>query len=187
MNQGVLRASAALVTATSMMLLNPIRHGILFLAVCASVKPVVARQAGPELAILRRASAAIKSAEGVILNVGSTVTAPPLMREQRGVASATWNQAEPPGTLSKIRVTVIIVGITTADAASHFFDERRVAAGWRLEPYALGDQADLGIYGDSLRYEINFRKGRFLVSVGGFSRDDVERIARYVLQAATDG
>lgn len=160
--------------------------GLCLAAVCLCAEQFDAQPSEPEWAILVGARPRIESAEGGIFSVGGVVTTPPLMAEQVGAASAVWHDPAPEGALPVIRVSVAVYGIATAEAAASFFDDRLFSEGWVVRSYALGDQATLATFRDSLRHGIQFRHGRFLVFVNGSSIEEVERVARHVLLAATE-
>jgi hypothetical protein len=53
----------------------------------------------------------------------------------------------------------------------------------RVEAYPLGDEAFLHTCSRSFKSQLNYRKGRFLVTVDGDSQTLVERFAKYTLHA----
>jgi hypothetical protein len=81
-------------------------------------------------------------------------------------------------------------GIATAGAAARWIYRERYGnhrKGLSVTSYKLGDGANMVTYLDTYRgvtqYSLTVRKGRFLASVNGQSRDAVKRFARYLLTA----
>lgn len=110
------------------------------------------------------------------------------MDEQVGVAAGSWQQPGDGGSLHTIAVRVH--AIANPQAASHWIDHATQTNirtdGWTITGYKLGDGGYAATYQDGKRYEVNFRKGRFLAFVSGESKTDVERFARFLLAAMAE-
>jgi hypothetical protein len=55
----------------------------------------------------------------------------------------------------------------------------KVAPGWKVKPYSIGDEAYLGTFRNGSRYEIHFRKDTVIVRVSSDSIRLAERFAKY--------
>ncbi len=144
-----------------------------------------ALQDKPENLILSRAVAAIHRAEPEWQAIGGVCSCPTLMDEQLGVAVGTWKRSL---SGSSAAITVTVFSIATAEAAARWIYGQahgNVASGWTVTDYNLGDDATMATYFDTSRglsyYEITVRKGRFLASINGQSRDTVERFAPFLV------
>src|SRR5262252_4704923 len=139
-----------------------------------------------EQLILARAAAAIHNAEpewqyiAAICNCVSAFT-----REQLGVATGIWHRSLN-GTSDHISVDVH--GYATAGTAGRLIyreTHRNYGKGWSVTTYKLGDGANMATYLDTYRgvtqYSITVRKGRFLASINGQSKDAVERFAQFLV------
>jgi hypothetical protein len=151
-------------------------------------QPAPVTQLGPESAILRRAAANIQNVEPAWRFVSAVCDCPPLTDEQVGVAAGSWQQ---PGDGTSIRsISVRVHAIGNPQAASQWIDRAThmnvQPDGWTIAGYDLGDGAYTATYQDGRRYEVNFRKGRFLGFVSGESKVDVERFARHLLAAIAE-
>lgn len=135
--------------------------------------------------ILQRTDAKVRAVEPQWRFVSGICSCPPLMDEQIGVLVGTWEQ---PGDGSSIRrIEVRVHAIANADAAARWIDrtirEKLIADGWSIARYESGDGGYTSTYRDGRRYEVTFRKGRFLGFVSGESEIDVHRFAGYLLAA----
>jgi hypothetical protein len=147
---------------------------------------VVAAQEEPGYAVLKRAAEALRREEPAWRFIGAIVNAPPLLDEELGVAGGSWYRSEETG--AERHVSVMLHRVSSEQAIARWMSDnlRRVRKDdWKLSPYDLGDRATLAIMDDAYRqvtwYQLSFQRGRFLASVNGQSRADVERLARYVL------
>jgi hypothetical protein len=166
------------------------RYGIVVsLAMLIGARGVTARQDNPESAILRRAESAVQRAEPGWGFLSHMLNAPPLMDEQLGAAAGGWYRSLDPVSTG---VNVVIYRISTADAAAVWLDRQAhgdVAKEWTVTRYELGDGATMATYLGPLnptQYGLWFRKGRFLATVSGRSKDSVEHFARILLAEMSD-
>src|SRR5215510_8933573 len=141
----------------------------------------------PEELILDRTAAAIRNAEPEWRFIGGICTCPPLVDEQLGVAVGTLNRSL---NGSSDHISVDIYSIATGRLRRGWIYSRlhgNVAKGCSVTDYKLGDDATMATYFDTSQglsyYGITFRKGRFVASINGQSRDTVERFARFPLTA----
>jgi hypothetical protein len=65
-------------------------------------------------------------------------------------------------------------------------DRLRRIDGWTVANFELADGAYLGTYRQDERFDLTVRKGRFIAFVGGESKPDLERFAKYVLAAISE-
>lgn len=137
-------------------------------------------------AILDRAGLDIRRTEPSWQLLMPICNIPPLMAEQedfscgivqlgssvpgRIVASVTVHQIINPGTVSRWMTNV----------------PTRSTVGWVVVPYNLGPPAYFGSLPNSPSVDITFGKGRFIVTVNGTSKIDVDRIARSLLRQISD-
>jgi hypothetical protein len=139
-----------------------------------------------EQSILARAVAATHNAEPewqYIAAVCNCVSA--LTREQIGGAFGIWVRSL---NVSSDHINVGVHGIATAGAAARLIyreTHRNYGKRWSVTSYELGDGANIATYLDMYRgvtqYTITVRKGRFLASISGNSREVVERFAQFLV------
>jgi hypothetical protein len=139
----------------------------------------------PESAILRRAAENIQSVEPEWRFVSAICNCARLDEQQVGVAAGSWRQ---PGDDASTRsIEVRVHGIANRQAASRWIarakHRKNQSDEWTHSDCDLGDGCYTATYQDGRRYEVNFRKGRFLGFVSGESRVDVQRFAKYLLAA----
>jgi hypothetical protein len=141
----------------------------------------------PAYALLDRAAAALRGAEPEWEFIhATTMNVPKLLDEELGVAGGSWRRTGEHG--EDVHVSVMLHRVSTEQAIARWMSDnlRRVRNDrWVLSPYNLGDRGTLAIMDDTYRqvtwYQLSFQRGRFLASVNGQSKGDVERLARYVL------
>jgi hypothetical protein len=152
----------------------------------AGVLPVAAHNE-PGYALLERAAAALRGTEPQWEFIAATfMNVPKLLDEQLGVAGGSWRRRGERG--EDVHVSVTLHRVSTEEAIARWMsdDLRRVRKDrWVVMPYELGDRATLAIMDDTYRqvtwYQLSFQRGRYLASLNGQSKKDVERLARYVL------
>ena len=163
--------------------MNRLMRIVSLIALVIAAQGVSAAQDGPEQAILRRAGAASQKSEPEWTFVNYPCDCS-LGDEQLGVAMGGWERISD-GT----RVGVSVYTMTTTEAAASWLDRHahgEAPVGWTVVSYQMGDDATMSTYADSsgsTQYQMNFRKGRFLVLMGGRSQDLVKRFAPFVLTA----
>jgi hypothetical protein len=150
---------------------------IILLSVCLSVSGLQERT--PTTLLLARH---IKQWEPGWRYIGGWCTCPPLVPGQVWRDDGTWERKNKRGGRESVRVAIVKAAFPeeTADWM------RRVGAkssSCRVEPYALGDEAYLQQCPPTFKSVLNYRKGRFLVTVNGDSQMLVERFAKYSLYA----
>jgi hypothetical protein len=167
-------------------LLRPV---VLLIALVVTTQVASATQDSPENLILRRAVAASGKAEPEFRFVSAIVNAPgPLMDEQLGVAAGSWYKSLDEST----GVHVSIYTIATADAADRWLYRQahsEVAKGWTVVTYEFGDGANMATSPDPrgfTQYQTAIRKGRFLVMLGGRSKETIERFANILITAISN-
>jgi hypothetical protein len=104
------------------------------------------------------------------------------MNEEKSVSVGTWRLE---GIASPEIATVTVYEISSAEAVSRWlqnFSVRQVAKGWTFAPYDPGLRSYLARYRNSERFDITSGRGRFLLMVSGTSRQQLERVARILLQ-----
>ena len=136
-----------------------------------------------EQSILLRAVAAIHNAEPewqYIAAVCNCVSA--LTREQIGGAFGIWVRSL---NVSSDHINVGVHGIATAGAAARLIyreTHRNYGKRWSVTSYELGDGANIATYLRGVtQYSITVRKGRFLASISGQSKEAVERLAAFLV------
>jgi len=178
-------------------LLRPV---VLLIALVVTTQAASATQDSPENLILRRAVAASGKAEPEFRFVSAIVNAPgPLMDEQLGVAAGSWYKSLDESTGSWYKsldestgVHVSIYTIATADAADRWLYRQahsEVAKGWTVVTYEFGDGANMATSPDPrgfTQYQTAIRKGRFLVMLGGRSKETIERFANILITAISN-
>jgi hypothetical protein len=137
-----------------------------------------------EQLILSRAAAAIHNGEPEWQYIGGVCNCF-FSREQLGVAGGTLNRSLNGST---DHISMDVYSIATAGAAARLIyreTHRNYGKGWSVTSYKLGDGANMATYLDTYRgvtqYSIKVRKGRFLASVSGQSKEAVERFAPFLV------
>jgi len=129
-------------------------------------------------AILDRAGLDIRRNEPSWHFMKPVCNLPPLMAEQEDFSCGDFRVGSDPR--SGIVATVTVHQITNPEAVSRWMTNvsTRSTAGWVVVPYDLGVPAYLSTLQDPSSIEITFGKGRFVVTVNGTSKMDVDRVAR---------
>jgi hypothetical protein len=159
--------------------MRPLILLLLMLAGCS--QPVSVIQPQSARSILDQAAAAFRKEEPSWTLESGLCTCPRLIDEQTGVVVGTWWLG---GIFGPEIATVTVYEISSARAASRWLQNYggRVAVGWTVEPYELGVRSYITTYRDRERFAITSGKGRFLLQVEGPSRQQVDRIAKYLLR-----
>ena len=111
-------------------------------------------------------------------------TCPPKVPGQVWRDVATWERKDKRGRRQFVNVEIVKAASTeeTAEWMHHFGGGRGGFSGsCRVESYQLGDEAYLFKCSRSFKSQLNYRKGRFLITVDGDSQTLVERFAKYTL------
>lgn len=157
---------------------------LLFLA-CPSVAGL--KDESPERQILARAVRALRDADPEWEYSFSFCTCTLEIEELVGVAIGTWRR-RPVVAPSSEAVTVSVYTLATTEAAARWIDAQRrgtkVAKGWTITPYRLGDGANMDRYiqKDYVQYTLTVRKGRFIAAITAKSKDLAETFARLLLR-----
>ena len=134
-----------------------------------------------EQLILSRAAAAIHNAEPEWQYIPAICNCL-FSREQLGVAGGTWFRSL---NGSSDHISVDVFGVATAGAAARLIyreTHRNYGKGWSVTSYELGDGANIATYLRGVaQYSITVRKGRFLASISGQSKEAVERLAAFLV------
>ena len=171
------------------MLTRLLRTAVSLIALVVTTQAAPATQDSPENLILGRAVAASQKSEPEWQFTPSILNAPgPLMDEQLGAAAGSWERLSD----SSTQISVIVYTIATAEAATRWMDRHArgaVANGWTVVTYEAGDGATMSTYPDPRGFtqcETAIRKGRFLVTVSGRSKETIGRFAKILLTAISD-
>ena len=137
-------------------------------------------------AILDRAASVIRRGEPSWNLSKPICNIPPLMDEQE--AFSCGNVQVGPGVPTTIVASVTVHQIINPAAVSRWMTNlpTQSPVGWAVVPYDLGVPAYLSTMQGTARAGITFGKGRFVVTVNGASKMDVERIARFLLGQIAD-
>jgi hypothetical protein len=110
---------------------------------------------------------------------------PPLMDEQEDFSCGDFYV----GSAQSRRIVALVTvhQIINPKAVSRWMTNVPIrAAGWVVVPYDVGVPAYLSTLQDPSTVEITFAKGRFVVSVNGTSKMDIDRVARSLLAQIAD-
>lgn len=134
-------------------------------------------------AILRRAAAAIVKVEPAWRFRAGVCDCNPVLDEIQAVVG-TWEQ-------SNAAVAVLLHTSKSVDSASRWMNEaardRLVRLPeWTVATFELAEGAYLGTYRNGERYDLTFRKGRVIAGIGSKSKSDIERFAKYILDAISE-
>src|SRR5688572_8783468 len=112
---------------------------------------------------------------------------PPLLTKQEDFSCASFYIGSAPGPGFKILASVTIHQIPDAATVSRWIANVPARpAEWVVVPYDLGVPAYISTLQGSAGVEIIFGKGRFIVTVNGISKADVDRVARSLLGQIVD-
>jgi len=137
-------------------------------------------------AILDRAGLDIRRNEPSWQLVKPICNIPPLMPEQQDFSCRVVQVGS--GVPIRIVANVTVHQIINPEAVSRWMTNlpTRSAAGWVVVPYDIGVPAYLETVQNPSGAGIIFGKGRFVVTVSGTSKLDVERVARSLLAQIAD-
>jgi hypothetical protein len=135
------------------------------------------------VAILEAAALDVRGSEPSWQFGRSVCNLPPLMDEEEGLSCGSWMVGSDRG----IKVFAAVHQITDAETVSRWMTSSaaRPTAGWVKGPYELSVVAYFATHQSTSDVEIVFGKGRFIVTVNGRSRVDVDRVARALLRQIT--
>jgi hypothetical protein len=171
------------------MLTRLLRTAVSLIALVVTTQAASATQDSPENLILGRAVAASRTSEPEWRFIPAILNLPgPLTDEQLGAAGGSWERSSDSSTY----ISVTVYTIATAEAATRWMSRQAhgaVANGWTVVPYETGDGATMSTYPDPrgfTQYETTIRKGRFLVTVSGRSKETIERFAKILVTAVSN-
>jgi hypothetical protein len=119
------------------------------------------------------------------LTRGSVCNFPPLIEEQEKIFCGLWHRdaRTPP---QDVFASFTLHYVSDAAMVTRYLETWRARLAQMpaasFTPYDIGVPAYLGTYGNGSQLEILFGRGRFLFSVSGKSKADIERIAKAVLR-----
>jgi hypothetical protein len=137
-------------------------------------------------AILDRAGLDIRRNEPSWQLMRGVCNLPPLMAEQEDFSCGAFHVGS--DLRPEIVASVTVHQIINPKAVSRWMTNvpTRSTAGWVVVPYDLGVPAYLSTLQDPSSVGITFGKGRFVVTVSGTSKEDVDRVARSLLGQIAD-
>jgi hypothetical protein len=100
---------------------------------------------------------------------------------ERLLSLSVWDHISENGKLESVNVKIFQVD-SRADAEMSLdpVREGKVATGWKVARFKIGDEGYLSTFKDGGRFEISFRKGIIVVKVSSDSFRVVERFAQHV-------
>lgn len=156
--------------------------GLTWLLLICSFTPVSAQN--DELPVISRAERLIEDKEPGWQLIRGVCNCPTFMAGQKSVSVESWVRQSKRGVRESIEIEFYEVA-TLEDAAKwmQHYEKGDVAEGWQVKKYELGDEAYILSYREGSRTSICFRKDKIIVEVSSASSEDVERFAKYVLEA----
>jgi hypothetical protein len=133
---------------------------------------------GREMPVVQRVEDAIRASEPGWVCSHAVLNAPPpdVPSEKRLVASV-WEHTSQNGKRESVHLYISQVDSRSdAETSLKSMREGKVAPGWKVEPYSIGDEAYLAKFRDGTRYEIHFRKNTIIVRV---SSDSIRLAGRF--------
>jgi hypothetical protein len=132
-------------------------------------------------ALVQRVEDAIHAAEPGWICIHAVWNGPPpdVASEKRLVTSV-WEHTAKDGT--RERINLDISQVASRDDASLSLNpvrEEKVAPGWTVKPYHIGDEGYLVTYKGGSRFEIHFFKDKTIVRVKSDSIELTEKFAKY--------
>jgi hypothetical protein len=134
-----------------------------------------------EAPVVQRIEDAIRAAEPGWRCIHAVLNAPPpdVPSERRLVASV-WEHTSKVGNRQSVHMLISQVDSRNdAQISLNSMRDGKVAPGWKVKPYRIGDEAYLGTFRNGRRYEIHFRKNTVIVRVSSDSMRLAEKFAKY--------
>jgi hypothetical protein len=144
---------------------------------------VATHDARSETPLVERVENAIRSTKpGWRYTRGILNAPPPLVPSQRPLVVETWNHTSESGKRESVEVMIFQVdNHTDAKMSLSPAREGKVAAGWKVERFRIGDEGYLSTFKNGgRRFEIQFRRGTIVVAVSSDSFPLVDRFAQLV-------
>ncbi len=106
---------------------------------------------------------------------------PPLVPSQKTLVVEAWDHTSESGKRESVEVRIFQVdNRTDAKISLSPVREGKVATGWKVERFKIGDEGYLSTFQGGKRFEIQFRKSKIVVTVSGDSFPLVDRFAQRV-------
>lgn len=107
---------------------------------------------------------------------------PPLVSSERPLVVSVWDHALEGGKRESVAVNIFQVD-SLADAGMSLSPVRegKVATGWKVQGFKIGDEGYLATFRNGAQFEIHFRKSTIVVRVSGGSFRMVDRFAQHVV------
>ena len=106
---------------------------------------------------------------------------PPLVPSQRPLVVEAWDHTSKSGKRESVEVMIFQVDSRTdAKVSLSPVREGKVATGWKVEMFKIGDEGYLATFKNRRRFEIQFRKGTIVVTVSSELFPLVDRFAKIV-------
>lgn len=101
---------------------------------------------------------------------------------ERTLVASSWGRRLKSGGRESVSLNIYEVD-SPAEAARwlHPISGGKVAKGWSVERFEIGDEAYLSTFRGGRRHSLHFRKGSIIVEVSGGALDVVKRFAQYVV------
>jgi hypothetical protein len=133
-----------------------------------------------EASLAQKVEDAIRAAEPDWQWTHPILDSSPIVPSEKRLLISRWKHTSRTGKVEAIDLHIFQVD-SRHDAEMSLAPERegKVASGWKVNRYSLGDEAYLATYGKDQRYEMHFRRGIVVVIVKGDSIQLVERFAKY--------
>ena len=101
---------------------------------------------------------------------------------ERTLVASSWERKLKGGGRESVSLNIYEVE-SSSEAARwlHPIGEGKVAAGWRVQKFEIGDEAYLSTFRHGRRHSIYFRRGNVIAEVSGESLSVVKRFVQYVV------
>jgi len=147
------------------------------LALCAAIN----LQGQNEPSLSSRIVEVLKAKEPAWKPVATVETRVPLVPgEKRILTVAFWKSAKS----DSEHVYVSVYGVDNRGEAAAWLGpvhDRRVAVGWQISVYPIGDEGFLAKYKDGKTFEIHFRKGNVVGKIAGNDPQSVSEFTKYIV------
>ena len=153
---------------------------VFVIALCmVIVATTVARTEAP---LVAKVENAIRSTEPGWRCIRGIFNAPqPLVPSERPLVVEVWDHSSKGGKRESVEVMIFHVDSRTdAKMPLNPVREGKSATGWKVERFKIGDEGYLITFQNGRRFEIQFRKGTIVVTVGSVSFPLVDRFAQLV-------
>ena len=147
--------------------------------VCSLVIVMATLLVAAEVPVVQRIEDAIRAAEPGWRCIHAVLNSSrPLVPSEKLLVASVWEYTSKTGRRESVIMLISQVqSRSDAQMSLNPMHEGKVAAGWKVKAYSIGDEAYLATNGS--RYEIDFRKGTVIVRVKSDSIRLAERFAKY--------